>query len=103
MARCCKRRHKNPGEQYHNLMFQRYLKDSDVFKIGSQPYIAAIAKAYEHLKSAQASVRENPLVEDVTREGWKLLRDKIDAAFEAKQKRLRNPKRLPKYVRKLIG
>lgn len=48
----------NPGEQYHNREFMKFLKESDKYKVGSTPYIAAIAKAYEHLRSAQESVRE---------------------------------------------
>lgn len=54
------KRKSNPGEQYHNTMFMRYLKESDKYKIGSPQYVATIAKAYEHLKSAQASVGSEP-------------------------------------------
>lgn len=56
-CKACKYK-KNPGEQYHNQKFMTYLRDSDKFKIGSQQYIEAIAKAYEHLKSAQDSIKE---------------------------------------------
>lgn len=47
----------NPGQAYHDQKFIRYMKELDKYKIGSQPYIATLAKAYEHLESAKESMR----------------------------------------------
>jgi hypothetical protein len=51
-------RAENPGESYHDRKFLMYMRELDKYKIGSQPYIATLAKAYEHLESAKASIRE---------------------------------------------
>jgi len=49
---------KNPGEEYHNREFLRFLTELEKYRIGSKPYIETLAKAYEHLKSAEASMKE---------------------------------------------
>lgn len=52
-------RKKNPGKSYHDQHFLRYIKDLEKYIIGSAPYIATLAKAYEHLESAKASMEEH--------------------------------------------
>jgi len=51
-------RRSNPGKSYHDQHFIEYMKELDKYVVGSPPYIATLAKAYEHLKSAKASERE---------------------------------------------
>jgi hypothetical protein len=51
-------REKNPGKSYHDQKFLMYMRDLDKYIVGSAPYIATLAKAYEHLKSAKDSMRE---------------------------------------------
>jgi hypothetical protein len=51
-------RKKNPGKSYHDQRFLSFMKELDKYVIGSAPYIATLAKAYEHLQSAQDSERE---------------------------------------------
>lgn len=48
----------NPGKDYHDRKFVAYLKELEKYKIGSNQYIATLAKAYEHLESAKASMEE---------------------------------------------
>lgn len=48
----------NPGAEYHDKKFIRYLKELEKYKVGSEPYIATLAKAYEHLESAKESMKE---------------------------------------------
>src|SRR5574337_1078274 len=45
----------NPGADYHDRKFIYYMKELEKYAIGSQPYIATLAKAYEHLESARES------------------------------------------------
>lgn len=47
---------KNPGEAYHNRKFLSYIADLEKYKVGSQPYIVTLAKAYEHLESSMDSM-----------------------------------------------
>lgn len=47
----------NPGQSYHDQKFTGYMKELEKYKVGSQPYIATLAKAYEHLESAKESMR----------------------------------------------
>lgn len=49
----------NPGAGYHDRKFLAYMKELEKYAIGSQPYIATLAKAYEHLESARASREES--------------------------------------------
>jgi hypothetical protein len=49
----------NPGKSYHDRKFLHYIKELEKYKIGSSPYIATLAKAYEHLESARESMRED--------------------------------------------
>jgi hypothetical protein len=51
-------REKNPGKSYHDQKFIQYMKDLEKYVVGSAPYIATLAKAYEHLESAKASTEE---------------------------------------------
>jgi uncharacterized protein YneF (UPF0154 family) len=51
-------RKKNPGQEYHDQKFITYMKDLEKYIVGSAPYIATLAKAYEHLQSAKDSIRE---------------------------------------------
>jgi len=48
----------NPGKSYHDRKFLSYLGELEKYKIGSQQYIGALAKAYEHLESARESVKQ---------------------------------------------
>ena len=48
----------NPGEEYHNKRFIRYMKELEKYELGSQKYIATLAKAYDQLESAHDSIRE---------------------------------------------
>lgn len=48
----------NPGKEYHDRKFMMYLKELDKYRVGSQKYIATLAKAYEHLQSAKDSEHE---------------------------------------------
>jgi len=48
----------NPGKSYHDQKFLIYMRDLEKYVIGSAPYIATLAKAYEHLESAKDSVEE---------------------------------------------
>lgn len=50
-------RKKNPGKNYHDQKFLMYMRDLEKYIIGSAPYIATLAKAYEHLQSAKESMR----------------------------------------------
>lgn len=50
-------RQENPGKAYHDQKFIQHMKELEKYKIGSAPYIGALAKAYEHLESAKESVR----------------------------------------------
>lgn len=49
----------NPGAGYHDRKFLMYMRDLEKYKIGSEPYIATLAKAYEHLESAKDSMKEH--------------------------------------------
>jgi hypothetical protein len=49
----------NPGKRYHDQHFIQYMKDLDKYVLGSAPYTATLAKAYEHLQSARDSDRES--------------------------------------------
>jgi hypothetical protein len=51
-------RHQNPGKSYHDKKFLLYIGELEKYKVGSPPYIATLAKAYEHLESAKESVKE---------------------------------------------
>jgi len=48
----------NPGQDYHDRKFMAYMKELEKYKIGSPPYIATLAKAYEHLECARDSMHE---------------------------------------------
>lgn len=48
----------NPGEEYHNKRFIRYMRELENYELGSQKYIATLAKAYDQLESAKDSMRE---------------------------------------------
>lgn len=48
----------NPGAEYHDRKFLMYMKELEKYKLGSPPYIATLAKAYEHLESAKESAKE---------------------------------------------
>ena len=48
----------NPGEEYHNQRFIRYMRELEKYELGSQKYIATLAKAYDQLESAKDSMRE---------------------------------------------
>jgi len=48
----------NPGVNYHQQKFLFYMSQLEKYVIGSKPYIELLAKAYEHLESAEASIRE---------------------------------------------
>ena len=48
----------NPGQSYHDRKFLAYMKELEKYKVGSQPYIATLAKAYEHLESAKDSMHD---------------------------------------------
>jgi hypothetical protein len=45
----------NPGAGYHDKRFMRYMRQLEMFKVGSEQYMTTLAKAYEHLKSAKDS------------------------------------------------
>lgn len=45
----------NPGKEYHDRKFLMYLRELEKYKVGSEKYIATLAKAYEHLESARDS------------------------------------------------
>lgn len=49
----------NPGAEYHDKKFLYFMRELEKYKIGSPPYISTLAKAYEHLESAKASVKEH--------------------------------------------
>lgn len=51
-------RKQNPGKSYHDQKFLMYMRDLEKYVIGSAPYIATLAKAYEHLQSAKDSIEE---------------------------------------------
>lgn len=51
-------RKKNPGKSYHDQKFLQFMRDLEKYVVGSAPYIATLAKAYEHLESAKDSMRE---------------------------------------------
>ena len=51
-------RQENPGKSYHDQKFIRFMGELEKYKIGSPPYIATLAKAYEHLESAKDSESE---------------------------------------------
>lgn len=51
-------RKNNPGEAYHDQKFMRYMKELEKYVIGSAPYIATLAKAYDQLESAKDSQKE---------------------------------------------
>jgi len=51
----------NPGKEYHDQKFMSYLRELEKYTVGSAPYIATLAKAYEHLESAKASMREESM------------------------------------------
>jgi hypothetical protein len=53
-----KKYRRNPGEEWHNRRFMEWLRESDKYKLGSIPYISAIARAYENLEAAQESVKQ---------------------------------------------
>lgn len=48
----------NPGQSYHDKKFLLYIGELEKYKVGSEPYIATLAKAYEHLESAKESMKE---------------------------------------------
>lgn len=48
----------NPGARYHDQQFLMYMKELEKYKVGSEPYIKTLAKAYEHLESAKVSMEE---------------------------------------------
>jgi hypothetical protein len=48
----------NPGERYHSRKFMEYLKGLEKWKVGSPGYIRDLAKAYEHLESANESAKQ---------------------------------------------
>jgi len=48
----------NPGQEYHDQKFLRFMNELEKYKVGSAPYIATLAKAYEHLESAKDSMKE---------------------------------------------
>ena len=52
-------RKKNPGKSYHDQKFMMFMKDLEKYVVGSAPYIATLAKAYEHLESAKDSMEEH--------------------------------------------
>lgn len=49
----------NPGRVYHEREFRLFMKDLEKYKIGSPPYIQALARAFEHLKSITKLDRED--------------------------------------------
>ena len=51
-------RQENPGKSYHDQKFLRFMGELEKYTIGSSPYIATLAKAYEHLESAKDSESE---------------------------------------------
>lgn len=51
-------RKENPGQEYHDRKFMLYMKELEKYAIGSSPYIATLAKAYEHLECAKDSMHE---------------------------------------------
>ena len=52
----------NPGAGYHDQKFLMYLRELEKYKLGSPPYIATLAKAYEHLESAKESMKQKDCV-----------------------------------------
>jgi hypothetical protein len=48
----------NPGERYHSRKFMEYLRGLGKWKVGSPGYIRDLAKAYEHLESANESMKQ---------------------------------------------
>ena len=48
-------RKNNPGKSYHDRKFLQYMKELEKYVIGSAPYIAVLAKAYDQLESAKDS------------------------------------------------
>ena len=59
LAKMEKEYKKNPGKEYHDKKFMRYMRELEKYKVGSEPYIATLAKAYEHLESANDSEHES--------------------------------------------
>jgi len=55
-------RKENPGAGYHDKKFLMYMKELEKYKLGSAPYIATLAKAYEHLESAKESMKQKDCV-----------------------------------------
>jgi hypothetical protein len=51
-------RQENPGRDYHDQRFIRFMGELEKYNVGSPPYIATLAKAYEHLQSAKDSERQ---------------------------------------------
>jgi hypothetical protein len=47
--------YENPGESYHMSKFMYYMRELEKWKVGSNPYISTLAKAYEHLQDAEKS------------------------------------------------
>jgi excinuclease UvrABC nuclease subunit len=45
----------NPGQDYHDQKFIRYMKELEKYVVGSEPYIRTLAKAYENLEAARDS------------------------------------------------
>lgn len=51
-------RQDNPRKSYHDQKFLRFMGELEKYKVGTPPYIAVLAKAYEHLQSAKDSEKE---------------------------------------------
>jgi hypothetical protein len=52
----------NPGKMYHEREFRLHMRDMEKYKLGSAPYIAALARAFEHLKSYKQAEKEDKVM-----------------------------------------
>lgn len=52
------KRRDNPNKEYHDRKFLDHLRQTDKWKLGSEPYLVELGKAYAHLESAHDSVME---------------------------------------------